>query len=267
MDLDVELKSLVEELQLSEDLILKFKVMIESYAQDKIQTKVDELEKQHQSEIEVMEEQHSEVVNNLENELEYVKEKAEEYGQMLQEKAEEYGQFIAESTLEDASKYADYVVEKFVEEHQDSFIKESEYNRMKKAFDSIKESFESNMFSLDPSESDEEDSTETELKEAKEQYEKVFEELLEFKSKYNNLQKEILFEEKTKTLADTQKERVTALLESVNPKSLDEYGKSLDLIVTEVAKKTVITEEVDHKDNEVETKQIDSKISTYLKFL
>lgn len=265
MDLDVELKSLAEELQLSDDLLLKFKVMVESYIQDKL----EETNKQHKQEIEMIEEQHSEVIKSLQEEINFITEKAEEYGQMLQEKADEYGQFVAEETLEDASKYADYVVEKFIEEHSDKFIKESEYSKMKNVFESIKKSFETNMFILESAEPDEDSkSDESELNEAKEQYSKIFDELVEMKTKYNNLQKEILFEEKTKTLADTQKERVIALLESVNPKSLEEYGKSLDLIVSEIAKKqTTITEEIGHKETEVETKPVNDKISTYLKFL
>lgn len=246
MDLDESLKGLVEELQLEEDLLIKFKLMIESYAQEKVDLAREEL---------------NEEIQSLHEELEFVKEKAEDYGVMLQEKADEYGKLVQEETLEEASEYADYVVEQFVAEHKDAFLKEEEYFRMKKTFDSLKESFQQNLFELEPSDS----KLQEELDETKESYDALFENFSKTKKVLETLKKQTLFESKTKNLADTQKEKVSALIESINPKSLEEYGKTIDICVTELLTKQTksINEEVETK---TETK-IDDKMSSYLKFL
>jgi hypothetical protein len=231
--MDEQLKSLAEELQLSDELFIKLKLVVEGFADEKIQSKVDELNEMHQNEIEVLTEQNAETVKSLEDEIEYIQEKAEAFGEMLQEKAEAFGEHIYESTLAESENYAEYVVEKFIEDNKESFLKEDEYKRMKKTFELIKESFQENLFDIEVQDS----KLKTELTEAKEQYEELFEDFKTIKSELEKVKKEHLFESKTKSLAETQKEKVTSLLESINAKSTAEYGKAIDIIVSELDKK------------------------------
>lgn len=278
MDLDEKLKSLLEELQLSDEAIIKFKLMVESYLTEKTK----ELNESHNVEIESLQEE----INSLQEELEFVQEKAEQFGEMLQEKAEEYGQMLIEkadayaetlieqadqygeavaaSTLEDANKYAEYVVENFIEENKQTLIKEDEYNRMKNVFESIKESFESNAFLIEATSESIDAAMQRELDETKEQYNKIFEDYSTLKAEVSSLKKEKIFESKTQNLADTQKEKVIHLIESLKPKSLDEYGKAIDIIVSELDNKSVITESVSQTK---ETKPTSDRMSIYLNSL
>lgn len=188
---------------------------------------VEELKESHEAEIVFLKEMANEYGDML-------KEKANEYGDMLKEKANKYGAYITESVTGKVKEYADYAIEQFVTENKERFVETEEYDRMRSAFDYIKEAFEQNGFNV--REDAQYQEVQQSLVESAEEYEKVFEELQSAREEIESLKRSAIFEKATADLADTQKEKVNELLENVSFDSTEEYEQGLAVIVEQAMK-------------------------------
>lgn len=233
MDITEEIKKLLGDLGLSEDMVTRLKVMVEKAVHERSET----------------------IITNLQEELEFVKEKAEEYAAMISEKAQEYGDMIAEEkdaeidslkesaqaygdyiTEELATKiegYADYVVEKFITDNRKQLVESQEYARMLAVFSEIKEAFESKAFLISENDSQVSELNKK-LNETTTAYNTLFEEHVAMKNRLAGLEQESLFESLTSTLADTQRDKVKRIINTMTFASRDEYKRAVELMIEEV---------------------------------
>jgi len=181
-------------------------------------------------------------IASLKEQMATIIEKADEYGKMVAEEtrkevsalAEEYGKYVQQETAGRLNEYAKYAVSEFIKEQKDQFVQLDEYNRMKHAFNVVKESFERNGFQVDTSK--ELTEARQEVTTAKDSFNSLYKELQEAKKELETAQQTIIFNEMTAGLTDTQKERITNLSENVKFNGVDEFRSALKFMVETVTK-------------------------------
>lgn len=228
-----EIKALLEELQLPEETATQITAMLsEAFEKAKAEGK-EEADAEKDDEIEKLKEEIEQLNEAAERNEAHLMEKANEYGAHLIAKANEYGEFIKESTSTAAQEYAEYAIEEFIKENKERFVETENYARINYAFEMIKESFEANGFIVNTEARVEE--VQTALNESIEEYDRVFAQLQEAREEIETLQRSAIFESKTADLADTQKEKVKSLLETVSFETNDEYSEGLTMFVEQVS--------------------------------
>lgn len=272
-----QLKELLEKLEISEDTATAIQgVLTEAFEKAKADAKEEgkaEAKEEADEEKEELEESHAAEVTFLKEKAEeygsFLKEKANDYGIYLKEKANEYGETIHESVATKMKEYADYAIEEFITENKERFVETEEYARMKGTFEYVKEAFERNAFVV-------QDDVETvelqeSLKESTKQYESLFEDLSLANEELDNLKKEMILERATADLAETQKEKVSELLEAVSFDSIDEYKDGVAMIVEQAkASNTVVdtAKEIATLNEEVQViapdKKLNESVAQYL---
>lgn len=271
-----QLKALLEKLDLSEETVTGIQTILEEALKAAKEEGEEEgkaaAKAEADKEKEELEESHAEEVTMLKEKAEeygtFLKEKANEYGDYLKGKANAYGEHIMESVSGKMKEYADYAVEQFITENKERFVETEEYARMRSAFDFIKEAFEKNAFDV------REDVAVVELQESlaesTRQYESLFEDMSLAREELDTLKRELILERATADLADTQKEKVNELLESVSFDSLEEYTDGVSMIVEQAKAATVIVVEKEEILKEetaqvsVSNKKVDDSVSAYL---
>lgn len=245
-----EIKALLEELKLPEDTATQISDMLsEAFEKAKADGKAEGKEEgkkdgdsEKDEKIEDLEEQIVQLQESAERNETHLMEKANEYGSHLMAKANEYGELIKESSATAAKEYADYAIEEFITENKERFVATEEHARIHAAFEMIKESFELNGFTVNTDARV--DEVQKSLNESTEEYDRVFAQLQEAREKIETLERESIFESSTRELADTQKEKVKALLETVSFDSNNEFSEGLTMFVEQVSA---------HKDQAPET--------------
>lgn len=267
-----QLKALLESLELSEETATSIQTILsEAFAAAKEEGKAEGKEEGKAEAKAESDKDAEELKESHELEVAFLKEKANEYGEHLKEKANAYGESIKESVSVKMKEYAEFAVEEFIAENKERFVETEEYARIKSAFDYIKEAFEKNGFNV------QEDAQVVELQESLQdstaKYESLFEDLSAAKEELNNLNRTLILERAVADLADTQKEKVNELLETVSFDSIEEYKDGVAMIV-EQAKTVAAPAQIDLLDNkqqEVLTeqtkpkKEVDSGIARFMK--
>lgn len=220
-------------IEVSEETVQKLNEMITSYGQ----TILEEANTQH------------------EDEIAYLKEMANEYG---------------ESIFEIVNEQAEYAAQKFIEENKERLVETEQFKRMQGAFEAVLEAFESHGFNVNKNAAI--DKAQALVEERSKAYDELFEEMKSLKSDLQSAQRQIVFMERTRDLAETQIEAAKNLLESVEFNSQEEFQQGLDLIIESVTRPA----EPDTSDNvqvvetlteEVvapATKQVDPQVAKYL---
>jgi hypothetical protein len=236
MDITKELKNLLEGLELSEDTLVKLKLMIEKAIQER--------------------------TASLQEKVEDAKKEAELQIESIKVKADEYAQYVVQEISEKVDSYAEYVVEKFINDNKAALVEHQEYERMKHIFENIKRAFEDGLFKLD--ESSALQKMQEKLDEAAEAYNKLFEEMVTLKKQLEEQQFAIVFENLTRDLADTQREKISKLIENISFASIDEFKRGVELMIEEIvsSKKEQVNEV-----NEKPQPQIGNKMKEYLSHL
>lgn len=219
-----DLKALLEQFDVSEETVTQLSEMISAAVESGAEEKIQKLQEEHQAEIESLNEEHEAAIAEL------------------KEHANEYGQYIHDDLMEKVNSYAEYVTEKFVAEHKEQFLAAEKVLRIEECFNAVKEAFELNGFNLD--ENAVATGLEKDLQEAKESYQKVYDDLQEALQENQQLQRNAVFHKLTKDLADTDVERVAELAEAVEFDNLDQYTRGIELIVENVTSKEEEAEEV-----------------------
>lgn len=270
-DFKTELQKLFEEYDVSGETIDGIVSLVEA----KICEKEDETLKEKinlQKEIVDLKTENERLCESFAVEREQLIEKAEEYGEMLIEKADAYGELlkeefetekkalieqqqsfgeeIAKEYADNLENYAQYVVEQFVTENKAQLVEQRNFNRMKTAFEAIKNTLQEHSVQIDPSNEFVKLNEEIELR--TEKYNEVLEQLAEAKKELEKMKFTTIFEQKTNDLADTQKEKIQLMLEGMSFKSEDEYSKTLGVLIVE-AKNTTSDKDQTQQSTKVET--------------
>lgn len=249
-----QLKALFGESELSEDTIVSVKLMVEEAITTKVEEATSALQEQIDAYSAYVIDEHKALQEQVEAYSEYVIAENED----LTQKANDYAAYVVEEMTNKIDAYAEYVVEKFIEDNKQTLVESNEYARMKSTFETIKEAFEGAFFQLTPT--DETKKLEGELQEAKSQYNEVFGKLQTVMAENEEMQFAMIFESLTKDLADTQKEKLKALVEHVSFDSVAEFKRGVELMIGRVkdepaqsadplveSKEPVIVEEEDQK--------------------
>lgn len=282
MDIKQDIKTLFSDVELSEETLTAMNSLLTESVKSKtdplseeivaLKVQIAELAEQHKLELEEMETKANEYGAFLQEKAdeygEYIKEQADEYGTFLQNKANDYGKFIAEELSTKIDDYTDYVVEKFVAEHESSLLEQAEYNRMKQLFEDIKVSFEQNHFKLNESQEPQNSDLEMKLSESTKAYTELYNEFVSTKKQLEDAQFAMIFENMTRDLTDTQKERVNNLLKNVSFSSLSEFKRGVELMVEEFSTSTTQTvNELELLDSSQQKKPIDDRMQQYINHL
>ena len=240
MNITEELKSLLESVELSEDTLIKIKLMVENA----IQERTAELQKQ----------------------LEEAKAEAEKKIEYIKQKSDEYAEYVVKEMAEKIDLYSQFVVEKFIEENKKALIESQEYSRMKKIFEKVKETFEEGLFQINEDQYIKE--LKNELEERIQAYNEIFEEATQLKKKLDEKKYEEIFNSLTKDLAETQREKISRLIKNVNFKDVDEYKRAIEIMIEELSSETTKSVSVNEgKDDNSARKILDERIQKYLKYL
>lgn len=213
-----ELSSLLGDLELNEDTLKSLQGLVESRLNTLVESTQTTLSEKHTAELAALNEAHAAEIA------------------ALKVRANEYGLMINESITGQVHAYTDRVVGEFIAEHKEKFETLEESARIKGAFALIKDAFETNGFTINENKALTE-ATER-LEESKALANSLLEESNSLKEKLKITQQALIFEEITGPLADTQKEKVRTLSESVLFEDTEQYTKGIQLIVAQVATAT-----------------------------
>lgn len=215
------LKELIGESELSEDTLLKIKVMVENAIAEKVQAATEELKTAHETQVAELNARIAEATESHEAEI-----------TDLTEKANQYAQYVVQEITDKIDSYAEYVVEKFIEDNKQTLVESDEYARMKNVFESIKGAFEGAYFQLTPTDKTVE--LEGKLQEAKDSFNELFGKYQTLIKENEEMQYAMIFESLTKDLADTQKEKLKTLVENVSFDGPAEFKRGVELMIGQV---------------------------------
>ncbi len=223
-----DLKNIFPDIELSEDVIVKMKLMLEEKIKAKVEEELEDEKKK------------------CADEVKQVTEMAEAYKQYAEQKIEEIKQQFAEQEElkiqemnEKINAYADFIVEKFIREKEQQFVETNEYKRIKAIFEKFKAIFEQAGFELNNPVSIQENA---ELKELKENYNTLFEKYCLLERENENMQYAIIFEETTRNLAEIQKEKIRSLIEHVSFDNVNEFKKGLQIMIDQLTESKKVEE-------------------------
>lgn len=146
---------------------------------------------------------------------------------------------LNEAKLQEA---VDAAVEAYVVENEQKFVTTEQFEKMSALFESVKAAFENAAFSLNENAAVQ--ALEGKLHEASETYDGLLERFMALKEENESVAAEletakrsIIFESAVKDLTDTQRERVGALVETIEFADTGEFASGLKLIVEMECKK------------------------------
>lgn len=247
MKLNEEITGLLGEESLTEETAEKLAALVESH----VTSKLEEQKTANDAAVAALTESHEVEVAGLRAEL--------------TEQVNAYAEYVKEEVTEKINEYVDAAVSKYVTENESRFTKLDKFERIEKSFELIKEAFEGNGFAV------KEDAISSKLQEdvdsATAAYNHLFEQNNELKEELQEAHMKLVFESKTTSLSDTQKEKVQTLAESVQFEGVEEFGKALDLIVSQTLSKASDTQ-VDSLNEDIQVvapvKPISDKMQKYI---
>lgn len=295
-EIEKERQALQEEF-LSKDLeneknILALKIQIEQL-QEKAQeygnhvasskdAEIAELKQKIEEITEYAQEYGEYIANSNSEEIESLKESAEAYGEYIKnemqeeieyitQKANDYSDYVVSEMSTKLESYADYVIEQFIKDHKKDFAQTIELERMKNSFNQIKEAFESNGFTIKES-STELEELEEKLAEKTNAYNSLFADHIKLKEDMFVDNKKSIFESKTRHLADTQKERISKVINNMNFNDISRYETALNIMIEEITTpKTTTTNPITESfvlgENESKKTINNDRVKEYLKYL
>lgn len=202
-----ELKNVLGDLELNEGTISGLQTLVENALNEKINAAVQDaeavLKETHAQEIAALNESILEQVNNAKKEI-----------------------------SNKVEGYTAYAMKEYMRENEEKFKNLENLERIQESFKAIKSAFESNGFELKTDETSAR--LESELNEAKTTLDSVVVKLNEANLDLRNAKNALIFEHVTKNLADTQKEKVQELMESVTFDSTEDYQKAIEIIAEQV---------------------------------
>lgn len=225
MNIKEQLTALLPGVEISDEFVDKLTASIETAVAQRVEEQTTEINKKAEEKIAAIQEELKEVAA----------------------KANAYAEYVVEEMTQKVEDYCEYVIEQFVEENRAKLVETEEYCRMARALRAIREAFEVNYFQVNNTEPAAQ-ALEDKLEESRKEFNNLFEQHRTLKRQVEEYSKYVegenrkaVFESVTTDLADTQKERLSRLVEKAEFPSLESYREGLKLMVEEI-KPALITE-------------------------
>lgn len=228
MNMKETLSTLLPGVEISEEFVSKLTASFETAIAKRIEEETKELNDKVIA-----------IQNECEEKIVSIEEEAQAQIKEINDKANAYAEYVVEEMSQKVDDYCDYVIEKFIEEQKSQLVDSIEYSRMANTLKSIQEAFEVNYFKLseEPANKD----IEQKLQESKLAYNELFEEhrtlrrnIEEYSIYVDEMNRKAIFEEQTKNLADTQKEKIERLIEKANFSTIEEFSEGVQYMIEEI---------------------------------
>lgn len=251
-----KLKELLPDVNLSEDFEEKFGALLEVAVNSRVEKEIENIKKAA-----------DEYANYVVSESE--KKYAELNNQItdITEKAQAYADYVVEEMTNRVESYCEYVVESFVKDHTSKLIDTENYLSMAKAFAEIKETFERNYFGLNSEPAsvalqEKLDNVTNEFNQLFETHRKLKEDIAAYNEYVENENRKSIFEDKTKNLALTQKNKLEKIMSTYNNDNLRLYEETLNLLIAEMQnnKENITESSKPNEENVTENKPKKSEV-------
>ncbi|WJZ28073.1 head scaffolding protein [Serratia phage 92A1] len=213
IDAVIELDSVFEGMNLSEDTKAKFSTVFEATVK-------------------------SQTVKLAESHITAIAEKAEV---ALEEAKEKIASDMQKSLYEDANKYFEHLAERWLEENKLAVSKGIKADLFESMFAGMKDLFIEHNVVIPEESVDVVAEMEDELTESQDKIKDLFEDNAELKSTISGMKREAVLKESTAELTETQKEKVSSLIEGMDYS--DAFSTKLEAIVEMVVASTKAPEE------------------------
>lgn len=256
MNMTNKLKELLPDVNLSEDFEEKFGALLEVAVNSRVEKEIENIKKAA-----------DEYANYVVSESE--KKYAELNNQItdITEKAQAYADYVVEEMTNRVESYCEYVVESFVKDHTSKLIDTENYLSMAKAFAEIKETFERNYFGLNSEPAsvalqEKLDNVTNEFNQLFETHRKLKEDIAAYNEYVENENRKSIFEDKTKNLALTQKNKLEKIMSTYNNDNLRLYEETLNLLIAEMQnnKENITESSKPNEENVTENKPKKSEV-------
>lgn len=250
MNITNKLKELLPDVNLSEDFEVKFGALLETAVNSRVENEIETIKK-------AADEYANYVVAESEKKYDELNNQITD----ITEKAQAYADYVVEEMTNRVESYCEYVVESFVKDHTSKLVDTENYLSMAKAFAEVKEVFEKNYFGLNSEPAsvalqEKLDSVTNEFNQLFETHRKLKEDVVAYSEYVESENRKSIFEDKTKNLALTQKNKLEKIMSTYNNDNLHLYEETLNLLIAEMQNtKETISENLMTNDEKVlETK-------------
>lgn len=240
---ETELKDILGDLSLNEAALAGLVNLVEGHVKKALKETEDELDKTKDelestkaalSEAEAAATKAEEEAEEAKKDLDEAMAQAEAEKEELKEHAQAYADSVRDAVVARVDEYTGMAMKEFIKENEEKFKSLEDYTRMKSIFESVKSSFEQNGFPLNESASI--DALRKDVRDSKAAYDSLFEDLIRTRQELDTAKMAIIFEEASKDLTVTQKEKLKTLSESVQFTDVDEFQTTVGLLIEQVMK-------------------------------
>lgn len=256
--LNENIKKLLGEDSISEEVATKLFEMIDS----RLQEAVDAAKKEVKDEMDAKLEEKDAEIEKLKDEKDALIAEKDE----VVDKADAHVKEVKEEMEARTEKAIEEAVNSFIAKNSEAIKNAEKFERMNAVFESVKKAFEQNGFVLDNEEPLNE--KEKEIKMMVQAYDELFEETHQVKDKLEETTKRLFIVEATKDLSEFQKDLVEKEIQSVEFLSEESYKDSLNSLVEKVSEKeSEKTVEKDEKTNVLKESVVDERTQKQLEFM
>lgn len=171
-------------------------------------------------------------------------------------------ELAVDSIVEKVDAYLDYVVEQWMEENELAVESGIKVEMAESIMQGLTNLVSEHNLEVEESDLDIISDLEEKLEESTQQYNEIFDELLEMRQERHALEKEVAFQEVVENLTDTQADRLRVLSEGLSYETLDEYEQKLESIRDSYFKESV-SASVSEDDTEVLQEESEDETQTY----
>jgi uncharacterized protein YdiU (UPF0061 family) len=216
MNIAEQLKSLLPDVEISEDFVTRLTASIETAVAQRVEEQTKEINKKAEEDLAAVQSEIKEITD----------------------KANAYAEYVMEEMTKKVDDYCEFVIEQFVEENRKKLVETEEYCRMAATLNTIREAFETNYFQLNSEPANLE--TQEKLAESKKDFNELFAQHRELKNQIEEYSQYVetenrkaIFETATKDLAESQKEKVQRLVEKSSFPDRATFEIGLQMMVEE----------------------------------
>ena len=197
----------------------------------------------------------------------------EELEAKFEQDLEEQVHQAVNDVVEKVDAYLDYVVESWMSENELQVESGIKIEVAESLMDGLKALASEHNLNIEQEEIDHVAEVEAKLAEQTEEYNEIFEQLLEARKEKESLEREIAFKQVVEGLTDTQAEKLRVLSEGVSYESVEEFAQKIEVIrdqfVSESVAQPVSEEESDDllQEETEEKAYTDPSVSAYVESL
>jgi len=195
----------------------------------------------------------------------------EELEAKFEEDLAEQVELAVEDIVEKVDSYLDYVVEEWVKENELAIESGIKVSVAESIMEDLTKLVSSHNLEIDEEEISIHEELASQLEEANQKYNEIFEELLEMRAERHALELEVAFQEVVEDLTDTQADKLRVLSEGLSYETVEEFAEKLvtirDSYFAESAPAPVSedeTEVLQEESEEQSTKYTDPSVAAYV---